>query len=81
MESVVRSFWGGSEDETTTDGASALFGHRFALVGLTTSRGDEPVVAGVAVLDCKNERARVVEPPVLNVLAEVLLTAGDAIAF
>ncbi len=81
LDKWVRSFWGGSEDETTTDGASALFGHRFALVGLMTSRGDEPVVAGVAVLDCKNERARVVEAPVLNVLADVLLTAGDAIAF
>jgi hypothetical protein len=80
LDKWVRSFWGGSEDETTSDGASALFGHRFALVGLTTSRGDEPVVAGVAVLDCKNERARIVDGPVLSVLAEVLLNAGDAIA-
>lgn len=80
LDKWVRSFWGGSEDETTSDGATALFGHRFALVGLTTSRGDEPLVAGVAVLDCKNERARVVEARVLGVLAEVLLNAGDAIA-
>jgi serine/threonine-protein kinase len=80
LDKWVRSFWGGSEDETTSDGASALFGHRFALIGLTTSRGDEPVVAGVAVLDCKNERARTVGAPVLSVLAEVLLNAGDAIA-
>ncbi len=80
LDKWVRAFWGGSEDETTSDGASALFGHRFALVGLTTSRGDEPVVAGVAVLDCKDEHARIVGRPVLNVLAEVLLNAGDAIA-
>ena len=80
LDKWVRAFWGGSEDETTSDSASPLFGHRFALVGLTTARGDEPVVAAVAVLDCKIERARIVGSAVTGVLAEVLLNAGDAIA-
>jgi hypothetical protein len=67
---------GGEQTETTGAGAGP-FGSRFVFLAISTCRGDEPITAAIAMLDCAGVRPRIVRDTVLDVLAEALIDAGD----
>ncbi len=68
---------GSEQTETTGVGAGGQFGSRFVFLAISTHRAEDPSTAAIAMLDCHEQRPRIVPETVLGVLAEALIDAGD----